>query len=58
LGKTIAENILSDRSGSDANAGVIAQGEFVTYDMKADRDDPTAVGTVEVVEAVIKKLKE
>jgi len=42
----------------DAIAKVIAQGKFVTYDMKADRDDPTAVGTAEVAEAVIKKMKE
>jgi len=26
--------------------------------MKADRDDPAAVGTAEVAEAVIKKIKE
>jgi isocitrate dehydrogenase (NAD+) len=28
----------------------------VTYDMKARRDDPTAVGTSEVADAVIEKL--
>ena len=42
----------------DAIAAVIAEGKSVTYDMKANRNDPTAVGTTEVAEAVIKKMKE
>lgn len=42
----------------DAIAAVVAEGKAVTYDMKADRNDPTAVGTAEVAEAVIKKMKE
>ncbi len=41
-----------------AIAQVIAEGEFVTYDMKADRNDPTAVGTSQVADAVIQKMKE
>jgi isocitrate dehydrogenase (NAD+) len=28
----------------------------VTYDMKPTRDDPTAVGTSEVADAIIEKL--
>ena len=28
-----------------AVADVIAEGKYVTYDMKPNRDDPTAVGT-------------
>jgi len=40
-----------------AIAGVIAEGKNVTYDMKPTRDDPTAVGTSQVADAVIKKLK-
>ncbi len=40
-----------------ALAAVIAEGRQVTYDMKADRDDPTAVGTDEVATAVIAKLQ-
>jgi isocitrate dehydrogenase (NAD+) len=40
-----------------AIAGVIAEGESVTYDMKPTRDDPTAVGTSEVADAVIGKLR-
>ncbi len=41
-----------------AIAQVIAEGESVTYDMKPDRNDPTAVGTSQVADAVIKKMKE
>src|SRR5207244_8429448 len=40
----------------EAIADVIAEGEGVTYDMKPTRDDPTAVGTSEVADAVIEKL--
>jgi isocitrate dehydrogenase (NAD+) len=40
-----------------AIAGVIAEGTSVTYDMKPTRDDPTAVGTSEVADAVIEKLE-
>ncbi|HOX09964.1 MAG TPA: isocitrate/isopropylmalate dehydrogenase family protein [Candidatus Omnitrophota bacterium] len=36
---------------------VIADGAHVTYDMKADRNDPTAVGTREMADAIIKALK-
>jgi isocitrate dehydrogenase (NAD+) len=32
---------------------VIAEGRSVTYDMKERRDDPTAVGTSEVADAII-----
>jgi isocitrate dehydrogenase (NAD+) len=35
---------------------VIAEGRRVTYDMKPDRDDPTAVGTSEVADAVIERM--
>ncbi|MDP9431356.1 MAG: isocitrate/isopropylmalate dehydrogenase family protein [Actinomycetota bacterium] len=40
-----------------AVAAVIAEGEKVTYDMKADRNDPTAVGTAEYADAVIASLQ-
>ena len=40
-----------------AIADVIAEGESVTYDMKPSRDDPTAVGTSEVADAIISKLQ-
>jgi len=39
-----------------AVAAVIREGKSVTYDMKPTRDDPTAVGTSEVADAVIDKL--
>ena len=40
-----------------AIADVIAEGRSVTYDMKERRDDPSAVGTTRVAEAVIEKLQ-
>jgi len=40
-----------------AIAAVIKEGKSVTYDMKERRDDPTAVGTSQVADAVIKKLR-
>jgi len=36
---------------------VLAEGKSVTYDLKPKRDDPTAVGTQEMAEAIIKKIK-
>jgi isocitrate dehydrogenase (NAD+) len=39
-----------------AIADVIREGKSVTYDMKPRRDDPTAVGTSEVADAIIEKL--
>jgi isocitrate dehydrogenase (NAD+) len=40
-----------------AIAAVIAEGASLTYDMKPTRDDPTAVGTSEVADAIIEKLE-
>jgi isocitrate dehydrogenase (NAD+) len=52
---------LDERGAADrveqAIAAVIAEGESVTYDMKPSRDDPTAVGTSEVADAVIGKME-
>jgi isocitrate dehydrogenase (NAD+) len=39
-----------------AIASVIADGRSVTYDMKPTRDDPTAVGTSEVADAIIERM--
>jgi isocitrate dehydrogenase (NAD+) len=39
-----------------AVADVIVEGESVTYDLKPHRDDPTAVGTQEMAEAICAKL--
>jgi isocitrate dehydrogenase (NAD+) len=41
----------------DAVATVIREGDQVTYDMKPSRDDPTAVGTSEYADAIIRKLE-
>lgn len=40
-----------------AVAAVVAEGKSVTYDMKLDRNDPTAVGTSQMADAVIQKLQ-
>jgi isocitrate dehydrogenase (NAD+) len=52
---------LGERDAADrlerAVAGIIAEGKSVTYDMKPSRDDPTAVGTSEVADAVIEKIE-
>jgi len=40
-----------------AIAEVIEEGRAVTYDLKPRRDDPTAVGTSEVADAIVEKLK-
>ena len=39
-----------------AIADVIREGKSVTYDMKPTRNDPSAVGTSEVADAIIEKL--
>jgi isocitrate dehydrogenase (NAD+) len=39
-----------------AVAGVIAEGKRVTYDLKPRRDDPTAVGTREMAEAIVEAM--
>ena len=51
---------LGEREAADrlerAIAEVIRKGEKVTYDMKPTRDDPTAVGTSEVADAIIEEM--
>ena len=37
---------------------VIEQGKNVTYDMKLDRSDPTAVGTSQMADAIARRIKE
>jgi isocitrate dehydrogenase (NAD+) len=41
----------------NAVAAVIAEGKSVTYDLKPHRDDPTAVGTSQMADAIIQKIK-
>ena len=40
-----------------AVAEIIREGAYVTYDLKQDRNDPTAVGTREMADAIIRKLQ-
>jgi isocitrate dehydrogenase (NAD+) len=51
----LGEDDAADRLES-AIADVIAEGRSVTYDMKPRRDDPTAVGTSEVADAIVDRL--
>jgi isocitrate dehydrogenase (NAD+) len=51
LGETAAADHLEG-----AIAGLILEGRSVTYDMKPRRNDPTAVGTSEVADALIARL--
>ena len=44
------------RQVDEAVAAVIAEGKSVTYDMKPTRDDPSAVGTAQVADAIIEKM--
>src|SRR5947209_15197414 len=52
---------LGERDAADnleqAIAQVIREGKCVTYDMKPARNDPTAVGTSEVADAIIEQLR-
>jgi isocitrate dehydrogenase (NAD+) len=52
---------LEERDAADrleaAISELIREGESVTYDMKPARDDPTAVGTSEVADALVEKLQ-
>jgi isocitrate dehydrogenase (NAD+) len=41
----------------NAIAEVIEEGKYVTYDLKPYRDDPSAVGTSEMADAVVRKIK-
>jgi len=53
---------LGEKAAADklerAVAEVIKEGKSVTYDFKPRRDDPTAVGTREMADAIIAKMKE
>jgi isocitrate dehydrogenase (NAD+) len=40
-----------------AIADVIREGKSLTYDMKAERGDPTAVGTSQVADALVERLR-
>ncbi len=51
----LGEEAAADRLEA-AVAAVIAEGKDVTYDMKPHRDDPTAVGTREMADAICRKI--
>jgi isocitrate dehydrogenase (NAD+) len=52
----IDERDAADRL-ENAIADVIREGDAVTYDMKPSRDDPSAVGTSDVADAIIEKME-
>jgi isocitrate dehydrogenase (NAD+) len=51
---------IDEREAADrleaAIAEVIREGDKVTYDLKPNRDDPSAVGTSEFADAVIEEM--
>ncbi len=52
----IGEDEAADKL-DEAVAKVIAEGRSVTYDLKPERNDPTAVGTSEMADAIIAEIK-
>ncbi|MDD8043848.1 MAG: isocitrate/isopropylmalate family dehydrogenase, partial [Verrucomicrobiota bacterium] len=52
----IDEREAADRL-ENAVAAVIAGGKDVTYDLKQDRDDPSAVGTAQMADAIIREIE-
>jgi len=52
----LGEEAAADRM-EGAMAEVIREGRSVTYDLKERRDDPTAVGTSQVADAIIEKME-
>jgi isocitrate dehydrogenase (NAD+) len=61
LAGTLMLRHIGEREAGDrlerAIAAVVAVGTNVTYDLKPDRDDPTAVGTKEFADAVITQME-
>jgi len=51
---------IGERGAADrlekAVAAVLKEGKSVTYDLKKDRNDPSAVGTSEMADAIVEKL--
>jgi isocitrate dehydrogenase (NAD+) len=52
----IKEEAAADKL-EDALKAVLLEGDSVTYDLKPDRQDPSAVGTKEMADAVIAKIR-
>jgi len=61
LAGTLMLRHIGEREAGDrlerAIASVVAEGKEVTYDLKADREDPSAVGTKEFADAVIRRMR-
>lgn len=59
-GVLLLEYLKEDKAArvlEQAFADVVAEGKHVTYDMKLDRNDPSAVGTKEMADAIIARIK-
>ncbi len=54
--KYIKEDKAADKL-ENAVKEVLAEGKFVTYDLKSHRDDPSAVGTQEMADAIIRQIQ-
>lgn len=52
----LKENTAADKL-ENAVKEVLSEGKSVTYDLKPHRDDPTSVGTKEMTDAIIEKLR-
>ncbi|MCM8792217.1 MAG: isocitrate/isopropylmalate dehydrogenase family protein [Candidatus Omnitrophica bacterium] len=52
----LKEDIYADKL-EEAVRTVLKENRFVTYDLKLNRDDPTAVGTKEMADAIISHIK-
>ncbi len=54
--KYLKENKAAEKL-ENAVKQVLKEGRFVTYDLKADRNDPSAVGTQQMAEAICQKMR-
>ncbi len=52
----LGEHEAADRLDAAVEA-VLREGRLVTYDLKAERNDPTAVGTKAMTEAIVERMK-
>jgi isocitrate dehydrogenase (NAD+) len=52
IGEDKCANILET-----AIADIIAEGKYVTYDLKSSPNDPTAVGTSQMADAIVERIK-
>jgi len=59
-GVLMLRHIKEEKAADNLEAAVktvLAEGKSVTYDLKPNRDDPTSVGTREMADAIIAKLR-